>query len=91
MDPAPYPLVREIRINPGRILMISNDLDLRIAQLQKEITGNECEINRRYFENVNKRHELKELQAERDRISGLKTRVIDGEIQMGVSYHGGRL
>lgn len=26
--------------------MISNDLDQKISQLQKEITGNECEINR---------------------------------------------
>lgn len=70
--------------------MIDTDLDQMIAQIQRDITSNECEINRRYFENVNNRLRIKELQAERDRISGLKTRVMDGEIQMGVSYHGGR-
>ena len=72
--------------------MISNATDLRIAQLQREISANECEINRRYFENVNKRQEMKELQADRDRLSGLKTAVIETEVQIGVlSFHGGRL
>ena len=71
--------------------MMSNEIDLRIAELQKKISDNEQVINRCYFENVNNRLDLKELQTKRDELSGLKTRVIDSEIQMGVSYHGGRL
>lgn len=66
--------------------MIAPDIELRITQLQQEINDNEKEINRLYFVNVNKRFELKDIQAKRDDISGLKTRVIDSEIQMGVSY-----
>ena len=71
--------------------MMSNEIVLRIAELQKKISDNEQVINRCYFENVNNRLDLKELQTKRDELSGLKTRVIDSEIQMGVSYHGGRL
>jgi midasin (ATPase involved in ribosome maturation) len=70
---------------------MSNEIVLRIAELQKKISDNEQVINRCYFENVNNRLDLKELQTKRDELSGLKTRVIDSEIQMGVSYHGGRL
>jgi len=70
--------------------MISNEIDLKIADLQEKINENEQIINRCYFENVNNRLDLKELQAKRDELSGLKTRVIESEVQMGVSYHGGR-
>jgi len=70
--------------------MISNELDLNIEKLQKEITCNASEIVRLQKVMEEEILELLKMQAERDRISGLKVRVLDGEIQMGVSYHGGR-
>jgi len=71
--------------------MISNQLDLNIEKLQKEITGNASEIVRLQKVIEDEILELLKMQAERDRISGLKVRVLDSEVQMGVSYHGGRI
>jgi len=70
--------------------MISNELDLKIAALQKELSLNAREMIRIQRVMEDEARELLEAEAERDRISGLKVRVLDGEIQMGVSYHGGR-
>ena len=70
--------------------MINNQLDLNIEKLQKEITGNASEIVRLQKVMEEEILELLKMQAERDRISGLKVRVLDSEVQMGVSYHGGR-
>jgi len=70
--------------------MIDNDLDRKIAALQKELSLNAREMIRIQRVMEDEARELLEAEAERDRISGLKVRVIDGEIQMGVSYHGGR-
>jgi hypothetical protein len=71
--------------------MISNETDHRIDQLQNEITAIQRAIKRLSLLKVDMLQDVARLEAERDQLSGLKTRVIDGEIQMGVSYHGGRL
>jgi hypothetical protein len=70
--------------------MNDNDLDRKIAALQKELSLNAREMIRIQRVMEDETRELLEAEAERDRISGLKVRVLDGEIQMGVSYHGGR-
>jgi len=70
--------------------MISNELDLKIAALQKELSLNAREMIRIQRVMEDEARELLEAEAERDRISGLKVRVLDSEVQMGVSYHGGR-
>jgi hypothetical protein len=70
--------------------MIDNDLDVQISALQNDIHNNTNEIYRLEESTNGKLRKLQELLAERDRISGLKVRVLDGEVQMGVSYHVGR-
>lgn len=70
--------------------MIDPALDNRIAALQKEITANCREILRLHAVIEKETSEMLILEAERDRISGLKVRVMDGEIQARVSYQGGR-
>jgi hypothetical protein len=70
--------------------MIDTDLDIKINALQGRVHETTMEIYRLQEENIKDLKKMRDLVAERDRISGLKTRVIDGEIQMGVSYHGGR-
>ena len=70
--------------------MIDNDMDVQISALQNDIHKNTMEIYRLEESTNEKLRKLQELIAERDRISGLKVRVLDSEVQMGVSYHGGR-
>lgn len=70
--------------------MMDSAMDRRIEVLQKEITANAKEMIRLQRVIEDETRELMEAQAERDRISGLKVRVLDSEVQMGVSYHGGR-
>lgn len=56
--------------------MIDPALDNRIAMLQKEITANSREIVRLHAVVEDETRQILQLQAERDRISGLKVRVI---------------
>lgn len=71
--------------------MISNALDLKIEALQKELTSNAKEMIRLQRIMEDETRELMEAQAERDRISSLRVRVMDSEVQAVVSYHGGML
>lgn len=70
--------------------MNDETLNNRIAVLQQEITANAREIVRLHAVIEKETSEMLTLQAERDRISGLKVRVMDREIQVRVSYQGGR-
>lgn len=80
----------EIYGTDGGEIMIDPSIDAKIASLQKEITANVREIGRLRFVIDKETSELLALEAERDRIAALKTRVMDSEIQARVSYQGGR-
>lgn len=66
-------------------------MDKKIEVLQKELTANAKEMIRLQRVMEDETRELMEAQAERDRISGLRVRVMDSEVQAAVSYHGGLL
>lgn len=66
-------------------------MDKKIESLQKELTANAKEMIRLQRIMEDETRELMEVQAERDRISGLRVRVMDSEVQAAVSYHGGLL
>lgn len=66
-------------------------MDKKIETLQRELTANAKEMIRLQRIMEDETRELMEAQAERDRISGLRVRVMDSEVQAAVSYHGGLL
>ena len=66
-------------------------MDKKIEALQRELTANAKEMIRLQRVMEDETRELMEAQAERDRISGLRVRVMDSEVQAAVSYHGGLL
>lgn len=66
--------------------MIKNQLDLRINDLQREITANAREVVRLQDIIADETRQLLKLQAERDETSGLKVRVMDQEIPKTTSF-----
>lgn len=66
--------------------MIKNQLDLRINDLQREITANAREVVRLQDIIADETRQLLKLQAERDETSGLKVSVMDQEIQKTTSF-----
>lgn len=70
---------------------MNTEVDKKIESLQRELTANAKEMIRLQRVMEDETRELMEAQAERDRISGLRVRVMDSEVQASVSYHAGML
>lgn len=71
--------------------MISNALDLKIDSLQRELSKNAKEMIRIQRVMEEETRELDAALEERDGESGFKIPVMNREIQVAVSYHGGKL
>lgn len=67
------------------------NLDFNILKLQLEITKNAAEIVRLHRVIEDETRQVLEMQAQRDEETGFRVNAMNSEVQMTMSYHGGKL